>query len=181
MLPRLATNPGECWQVVGEERRGAPTLIVACPSVDLIPSLISHAGWERFYAGDAVENVSSDEAKGDKKIGSKGRGGSSGGGGSGSKGHFDFSPCVVHMAPADVMSSPAYQAWSRRFGKSATHLVMARPYCSPHTLYQVPRAPSYVLFVRCFLATWTSCGTVRFLGGHICLFDRRQGCAFSYR
>lgn len=102
--------------MVGEKRRGACALIVACPSAELIPSLVSHPGWERFYDED-----------GDGDDGS----------GGGSEGHGDRPPCVVHMAPAEVLRSVEYQAWSRRFGAKATHMVVAQPFCSPHTHFQV--------------------------------------------
>lgn len=110
-------------QVLGEERKGAPVLIVACPSADILPSLVSNSAWDRFYVreeSDPNGNTESGE-----------------GGGEGDGKRFDAAPCVVHLAPAEVLRTQEYGEWARRFGRDATHIVTSQPFCSPHSVFQV--------------------------------------------
>ncbi|CAN0552221.1 unnamed protein product, partial [Ectocarpus sp. 12 AP-2014] len=49
---------------------------------------------------------------------------------------FESAPFFVHVAPAEVLRSPEYGEWARRFGPEAKHLVTRQPFCSPHTIFQ---------------------------------------------
>lgn len=100
-------------QVLGPSRVGSPAIIVACPSVELLPSLVSHPDWERFYtAGDGSHEGGEHQEPVPP-------------------------PCVVHLAPEAVLRSQEYGVWARRFGSGATHIVTTRPFCSQHSIFQV--------------------------------------------
>lgn len=98
-------------------------LIVGCPSEDLIPPLVSNPAWDRLYAKDSANSDGGD-------------GGGGGGGGTGGEGGA-AAPCLVHLAPAEVLRSREYGEWARKFGGGATHIVAAQPFCSPHSAFQV--------------------------------------------
>ncbi|CAN0169260.1 unnamed protein product, partial [Hapterophycus canaliculatus] len=101
-------------QVLGPARTGAPVVIVDCPSLDLLPSLVSNPAWERLYSNS--NNNCKQTATNTN---------------SASNAAF-----VVHMAPAEVLRSAEYAGWARRFGPRAKHLVTTQPFCSPHTIFQ---------------------------------------------
>ncbi|CAN0246868.1 unnamed protein product, partial [Ectocarpus fasciculatus] len=113
-------------QVLGPAKTGAAVVIVDCPSTDLLPSLVSNPAWERLYAGpDNTPTVTdNDPAKGGGK--GRKRGGYA----------FEGAPCLIHVAPAEVLRSPEYGEWAKRFGPEAKHLVTRQPFCSPHTIFQ---------------------------------------------
>ena len=126
-------------------------LIVDCPSLDLLPSLAANPAWDRLYdPRDGPPSRSSQESgtsggegggpggpvAGGKKT-RKGKGGGGGGGGGRGGPQFEDAPLLVHMAPEEVLRSPAYGEWARRFGPSAKHLVTTQPFCSPHSIFQV--------------------------------------------
>ena len=96
---------------------------MACPSVELLPSLVSHPDWERFYTDD---------------VGGNG-GGARGGGGNGDNEKPSHPPCIVHLAPEGVLRSREYGEWARRFGSGATHIVTTRPFCPQHSIFQVAK------------------------------------------
>eukprot|EP00903_Cladosiphon_okamuranus_P020995 g19287.t1 len=134
-------------QVLGASKTGAPVLIVDCPSLDLLPSLVENPAWDRLYASSRGPPSNTTSHGGE----SSGGGGGGGGGpamggkkarkgkgeGAGEGGpKFDDAPFLVHMAPEEVLRSPAYGAWARRFGPTAKHLVATQPFCSPHSIFQ---------------------------------------------
>lgn len=133
-------------QVLGASKTGAPVLIVDCPSLDLLPSLVENPAWDRLYA--TSRRPPSTTATSHSSEGSGGGGGGpvvggkkarkgKGGGGDGGCPKFEDAPFLVHMAPEEVLRSPAYGEWARRFGPTAKHLVATKPFCSPHSIFQV--------------------------------------------
>ncbi|CAM9858736.1 unnamed protein product, partial [Ectocarpus sp. 4 AP-2014] len=116
------------FQVLGPAKTGAAVVIVDCPSPDLLPSLVSNPAWEAlYYAGTDSTPTVSDNAS--AKGGGKGRK-------RGGNNPFESAPFFVHVAPAEVLRSPEYGEWARRFGPEAKHLVTRQPFCSPHTIFQ---------------------------------------------
>ncbi|CAN0370339.1 unnamed protein product, partial [Ectocarpus sp. 8 AP-2014] len=117
------------FQVLGPAKTGAAVVIVDCPSPDLLPSLVSNPAWERlYYAGpDSTPTVNGNASA---KGGGKGRRRG------GNNNPFESAPFFVHVAPAEVVRSPEYGEWARRFGPEAKHLVTRQPFCSPHTIFQ---------------------------------------------
>lgn len=110
--------------------------MVDCPSLDLLPSLVSNPAWERLYRNDENDrNISNTSSSSSGSSGAAGSGKKKRGGGGGVA--FDDAPFVVHMASAEVLRSAEYARWARRFGPRAKHLVTTQPFCSPHSIFQV--------------------------------------------
>lgn len=88
-------------------------LIVACPSLELVPSHVTYGGWDRFYPKGSAE--SGDDAA--------------------------TVPCLLPIAPAEVLRSREYPALLWRVGGGAHHMVMSQPSCSPLSVFEVRCRP----------------------------------------
>ncbi|KAG5184962.1 beta-lactamase-like protein [Tribonema minus] len=91
------------------------------------------------HAGGSGTSGDGDRGCGASSGAGAGSGGGDGGGGGNGSGVSDGAlslHVMVHLAPAEVVTSPDYRAWCEGFGAAVCHIVAAQRLCHQHMAFQ---------------------------------------------
>ncbi|KAF9936074.1 Zinc phosphodiesterase ELAC protein 2 [Modicella reniformis] len=95
-------------QVMNGARPGRVFMVVDCPTIEYLPSLVNAKEFEKFQALESATDKDSNKLK---------------------------AACIVHLANHAVQSHPDYKAWMQRFGLEVEHIVANEDYCSQKLIW----------------------------------------------
>ncbi|KAG0367805.1 hypothetical protein BGZ54_003219 [Gamsiella multidivaricata] len=98
-------------QVISGARPGRVFMVIDCPTVEYISSLVKSKEFERFQG---LGSGSESEAGKDRLK----------------------AECIVHLGSHSVLSHPDYKAWMQLFGPDTQHIVANQDYCSQKLIWQ---------------------------------------------
>ncbi|KAF9159871.1 Zinc phosphodiesterase ELAC protein 2 [Actinomortierella ambigua] len=104
-----STNGGTVHphQVISGGRPGRVVMVVDCPSVEYIASLVSAPEFQAFQSSSSADSTTEGDV------------------------------CsVVHMAGETVLSDPAYQQWMASFGNKTQHIVAHQDFCGERLIWR---------------------------------------------
>ena len=98
-------QPADC---IGASIPGKIFLIVDCPNVPLLQALVSNPRFGPYQRDSA-----------DVPAGA----------------HYEHVVSIVHITPADILTSPQYQAWMLKFNPDVSHIVINGEHCARPFVY----------------------------------------------
>jgi ribonuclease Z len=108
-------QPSDC---IGPSKPGKVVLIVDAPNIAILHVLIAS---QRFAP---YQNGLSGAAPGK---------------------FFEHVTCIVHITPADILTSPPYQEWMNRFHGDTQHVILNSDHCASPYVYQSSARLQYLL------------------------------------
>ncbi|KAK3824590.1 MAG: beta-lactamase-like protein [Benniella sp.] len=105
-------------QVISGARPGRVVMIIDCPTVDYISSLVNAKEFERYQDLESTSDTAADKLK------------------------AEF---IVHLGGHAILSHPKYKAWMERFGPETEHVVAHEDYCSQKLIWRSQSRSSYKL------------------------------------
>jgi ribonuclease Z len=98
-------NPSDC---IGPSIPGKIFLIVDCPNVPLLQELVKNSRFTPY------QRNSGSDAPG---------------------AHYEHVVCLIHITPADILTSPQYQEWMLKFNPEVSHIVINGEHCARPFVY----------------------------------------------
>ncbi|KAF9915565.1 hypothetical protein BX616_005853 [Lobosporangium transversale] len=96
-------------QVLNGARPGRVVMIIECPTVEYIPSLVSSKEFNRF------QHLGSEVEAGTEKLRAE---------------------CIVHLGGHSVLSHSDYKAWMHSFGPETQHIIANQDYCPQKLIWR---------------------------------------------
>ncbi|KAI8599324.1 beta-lactamase-like protein [Dissophora ornata] len=103
-------------QVISGARAGRVFMVVDCPGVEYLSSLMKAKEFERFQGSEPETE--------DNKL---------------------KADCIIHLGGHSILSHPEYKAWMQRFGPETQHIIANKDYCSEKLIWRSQSASSYKL------------------------------------
>ncbi|KAG0046168.1 hypothetical protein BGZ83_008642 [Gryganskiella cystojenkinii] len=103
-------------QVVQGARPGRVFMVIDCPTVDYIESLVESKAFEQFYSTTAEDGSSTTAAA-----------------------------CIVHFGDQTILSHPRYKTWMSRFGSETRHIIANQDYCAQPLIWRAQSYGCYKL------------------------------------
>ncbi|KAF9107465.1 hypothetical protein BGX27_008728 [Mortierella sp. AM989] len=96
-------------QVISGARPGRVFMVIDCPSVEYLSSLLNAKEFEQFQASESGSGTTVSTLKAE---------------------------CIVHLSGHSILSHPEYKAWMGRFGPNTQHIIANQDYCSQKLIWK---------------------------------------------
>ncbi|KAF9355891.1 hypothetical protein BGX26_006002 [Mortierella sp. AD094] len=105
-------------QVISGARPGRVFMVIDCPSVEYLSSLLNAKEFERFQTLDSDSETTANKLQAE---------------------------CIVHLSGHSILSHPEYKAWMERFGSETQHIFANQDFCSQKLVWRSQARSCYRL------------------------------------
>ncbi|KAF9999725.1 Zinc phosphodiesterase ELAC protein 2 [Entomortierella chlamydospora] len=105
-------------QVISGARPGRVFMVIDCPSVEYLSSLLNAKEFERFQTLDSDSETAASKLQAE---------------------------CIVHLSGHSILNHPEYKAWMERFGPETQHIFANQDFCSQKLIWRSQARSCYRL------------------------------------